>query len=46
MLLLFLMLSNAEELAGLSAAGADRYAKGRTGHVLLTYNRASKEKTL
>lgn len=46
MLLLSLMLCNSEELARLTQHGTGEYAKGRTGQALLTYNRASKEKTL
>src|SRR5271154_3545031 len=46
MLLLFLMLGNAEELARLARRETAGYAKGRARHGLLTYNRATKEKTL
>jgi hypothetical protein len=37
---------NGEEFAKMARRQADRYAKGRAGHELLTYNRATKEMVL
>jgi hypothetical protein len=46
MLLLSLMLFNREELARVARRETERYAKGRPGQELLTYNRASREDSL